>query len=91
MREGPFTADGVARDLGVKAATVHHWLRQGLLAGQQAAPRAPWRILLSEDVRRRLVRVNAPDGWVGLAEAAKPLGINKSGSPGPRWYCSAEP
>jgi DNA invertase Pin-like site-specific DNA recombinase len=77
-REGPFTADEVARELGVTASTVHHWLRQGLLAGEQTAARAPWRIVLSEEVRRRLVRGDAPDGWVGLGEAAQQLGMSRS-------------
>lgn len=77
-REGPFTADETARELGVTASTVHDWLRLGLLAGEQATPRAPWRILLSEEVRRRLVRGDAPDGWVGLAEAAQRLGMSRS-------------
>ena len=57
---------------------MHHWLRQGVLAGEQLTPRAPWRILLTEDVRRRLTGGDAPAGWVGLAEAAKRLGVGKS-------------
>jgi len=77
-REGPFTADEAARELGVTASTVHHWLRLGMLAGEQATPRAPWRILLTDEIRRRLVGGNAPDGWVGLAEAARQLGVSKS-------------
>lgn len=77
-REGPFTADQVARELGVTTSTVHHWLREGLLTGEQVAPRAPWRIVLSEDVRRRLTGGDAPPGWVGLSEAARRLGISKS-------------
>ena len=58
--------------------TVHRWLREGVLAGEQAMPYAPWRILLPEDVRRRLAGRVAPEGWVGLDEAARRLGISKS-------------
>ena len=76
-RDGPFTADEAARELGVTVSTIHHWLRQGVLAGEQATPRAPWRIVLSEEVRRRLISGNAPEGWVGLAEAARQLGVSK--------------
>jgi len=76
-REGPFTADEAARELGVTASTIHHWLRQGVLAGEQMTPRAPWRIVLSEEVRRRLSGGNAPEGWVGLTEAARQLGVSK--------------
>lgn len=77
-RDGPFTADEAARELGVSMHTVHRWLREGLLAGEQATPSAPWRILLTEDVRRRLGGGAAPEGWVGLDEAARRLGIGKS-------------
>jgi excisionase family DNA binding protein len=77
-RDGPFTADEAARELGVSMHTVHRWLREGVLAGEQAAPFAPWRILLTEDVRRRLAGGDAPEGWVSLAEAARRLGIGKS-------------
>jgi len=70
-REGPFTAEQVARELGVSDSTVHHWLRQGLLAGSQAAPRAPWRIVLTEEIRRRLTVGEAPPDWVGLRDWPK--------------------
>ena len=77
-RDGPFTADQAARELGVNMHTVHRWLREGVLAGEQAMPYAPWRILLPEDVRRRLAGGVVPEGWVGLDEAARRLGISKS-------------
>lgn len=77
-REGPFTADEAARELGVTPSTIHHWLRQGILAGDQLAPGAPWRITLTTEVRRRLASGTAPSHWVGLAEAAQRLGIGKS-------------
>jgi excisionase family DNA binding protein len=77
-REGPFTLDDAARELGVTTATVQRWLREGLLAGQQSVPGAPWRIVLSEDVRRKLSGGDAPAGWVGLSEAARRLGLGKS-------------
>lgn len=78
QREGPFTADEAARELGVSMHTVHRWLRDGILAGQQLTPRAPWRIRLTEDVRRRLAGGAAPADWVGLDEAARRLGLPKS-------------
>ena len=77
-REGPFTLDDAARELGVTPATVQRWLEEGLLAGQQSVPGAPWRIVLSEEVRRRLSGGEAPAGWVGLSEAARRLGMGQS-------------
>ncbi len=77
-REGPFTLDEAARQLGVTPATVQRWLREGRLAGQQSVPGAPWRIVLTEEVRQRLSGGDAPAGWVGLTEAARRLGLGKS-------------
>lgn len=75
---GPFTADEAAHELGVTMSTIHRWLRDGVLAGQQATPGAPWRIVLTPDVRQRLSTGTAPPGWVGLTEAARRLGLSKS-------------
>ena len=77
-REGPFTLDDAARELRVTTATVQRWLKEGLLVGQQAVPGAPWRIVLSEEVRQQLSGGDAPAGWVGLSEAARRLGLGKS-------------
>ena len=75
---GPFTADEAACELGVSTSTIHRWLREGVLAGEQLTPGAPWRIPLTEEVRRRLTVGEAPTGWVGLTEAARRLGLSKS-------------
>jgi len=77
-REGPFTLDEAGRQLGVTAGTVQRWLHEGLLAGQQSVPGAPWRIVLTDEVRQRLSGGDAPDGWVGLSEAARRLGLGRS-------------
>ena len=77
-KEGPFTADEAAAELGVAMSTIHRWLREGVLAGEQMTPGAPWRIVLSDDVRRKLSGGNAPEGWAGLTEAARRLGLSKS-------------
>ena len=67
------TIDQAATDLEVSTATVRRWLRDGLLAGEQTTPSAPWRIRLTDEVRRRFVP-EVPDGFVALAEAASLLG-----------------
>ncbi len=77
-REGPFTADEAAAELGIGESTVHKWLREGVLAGTQIAPGAPWRIVLTDDVRKRLLCGDAPSDWVGLTEASRSLGLAKS-------------
>lgn len=76
-REGPFTADEAAVELGVCGSTVHRWLREGVLAGTQLTPGAPWQIVLTEDIRKKLADGEAPADWVGLSEASRRLGLSK--------------
>ena len=76
--EGPFTAEEAATQLGVAHTTVVQWLHDGLLAGEQLTPGAPWKIVLSEATRRRLTGGDAPPGWVTLTTAAQRLGMSKS-------------
>lgn len=76
--EGPFTADQAAVELAVCSSTIHKWLRDGILPGRQLEPCAPWKIVLTDELRRKLTgRGDMPDGWVGLNEAAKQLGLPK--------------
>ena len=69
----PITHDGevvtiakAADELGVSTATVHRWLREGFITGEQITPGAPWQIRLTPELRAR-VREHAPDGWLPLA------------------------
>ncbi len=75
---GPFNAEQAAQELGVAMATVHHWLRDGVLVGEQLTPGAPWRIILTDNIRARLAGNQAPAGWVGVTEAARRLGVSTS-------------
>jgi excisionase family DNA binding protein len=63
-----------AAQLGVSTATIRRWLADGLLPAEQTTPHAPWRIRLTDQVRRRFVP-DVPDGFVPLAEAARLLGV----------------
>ena len=63
-----------ASELGVSTATVHRWLREGFIVGEQITPGAPWQIRLTDELRQR-VRPQAPDDWLPLARAAKALGV----------------
>jgi transposase-like protein len=63
-----------ARQLGLYTQTIRRWLAEGLLPAEQSAPHAPWRIHLSQEVRRRFVP-HVPDDYVTLKEAARRLGL----------------
>jgi excisionase family DNA binding protein len=75
--EPQYTAENAARELGVSARTIHEWIRAGLLRGQQSMPGAPWRVVLDDETRRKLADKDATEGWVGLDEAARRLGVSK--------------
>jgi transposase len=77
-KEGPFTADQAAAELDVTTSTIHRWLRDGVLPGRQVAPGAPWQIRLTDQLRHKLKAGTAPTGWLGLADAAKRLGLSKA-------------
>ncbi|MGH2890785.1 MAG: recombinase family protein, partial [Solirubrobacteraceae bacterium] len=63
-----------ATQLGVSTATVHRWLREGFICGEQITPGAPWQIRLTDELRQS-VCAHAPDGWLALTQAAKALGV----------------
>jgi DNA invertase Pin-like site-specific DNA recombinase len=63
-----------ASELGVSTATVHRWLREGFITGEQITPGAPWQIRLTDELHAR-VREHAPDGWLPLTQAAEALGV----------------
>jgi excisionase family DNA binding protein len=75
--ETVYTAEEAAREMGVSGKTIHEWIRAGLLRGEQLTEGAPWRIVLDEQTRRRLSGSEAPQGWVGIEEAAGRLGVSK--------------
>jgi hypothetical protein len=68
------TVAQAARQLGVSTATVHRWLREGFIIGEQATPNAPWQIHITPELRAR-IRQHTPEGWLPLAEAAAALGL----------------
>jgi len=63
-----------ARELDVTPQTVYRWLRDGFIKGEQPAPTAPWRIRLDDELRSKVAE-HAPDGWLGLDDAARALGV----------------
>jgi hypothetical protein len=63
-----------ARELDVSPHTVYRWLRDGFIAGEQPAPNAPWRIRLNAALRAKVAE-DAPEGWLGLDDAARALAV----------------
>ena len=65
-----------AKILGVVPSTVHRWLADGFIAGEQLTPGAPWRIRVTDDLRSRFVE-EAPPGWLAMLEATHALGVSR--------------
>jgi hypothetical protein len=49
------TITKAAEFLGVVPSTVHRWLADGFIAGEQPTPGAPWRIRVTDQLRARFV------------------------------------
>ncbi|BAN31683.1 hypothetical protein JHV666_41280 [Mycobacterium avium subsp. hominissuis] len=60
--------------LAVSRETLYRWIRDGFITAEQITPGAPWRIRIDQAVRNR-IQPEAPEGWLGLDEAAKALGV----------------
>lgn len=65
-----------AKVLGIAPSTIHRWLNDGFIAGEQITPGAPWQIRLTEELRNRFVD-QAPAGYVTMQEATKILGVSR--------------
>ena len=57
-------------------STVHRWLNDGFIAGEQITPGAPWRIRLTDEVRARFVEEER-DGYVPMIDATRRLRVSR--------------
>lgn len=75
--DGQLLPVGKAADqLGVAASTLHRWLQDGFIAGEQDTPGAPWRIRVNDQLRSLFVE-DAPAGWLPMLEATIALGVSR--------------
>lgn len=65
-----------ATQLGIAPSTLLRWLDDGFVAGEQITPGAPWRIRLTDELRR-MVTDDAPEGWLALHHASRALGVSR--------------
>lgn len=65
-----------AAALGIAASTLHRWLAEGLVAGEQVTPGAPWQIRITDALRARFVD-EAPSGYLPMIDATKLLGVSR--------------
>ena len=62
--------------LGVAPSTLHRWLNDSIIPGEQLTPGAPWRIRLTDDLIARFSET-AGDGFVTMHEATRKLGVSR--------------
>jgi DNA invertase Pin-like site-specific DNA recombinase len=65
-----------ARILGLNTSTIHRWLADGFIAGEQITPGAPWQIRITDELRSRIVE-QAPPGYLPMLEATIKLGVSR--------------
>ena len=70
------TVERAAEILGVAPSTMHRWLNDGFIAGEQLTPGAPWKIRMTDDLRSRFVE-KAPAGYLPMIEATRLLGLSR--------------
>ena len=72
----PLTIREAAAILGVAPSTLHRQLNDGLIAGEQVTPGAPWRIVITDELRARFAG-EAPAGFVPIVDAMRLLGVSR--------------
>lgn len=70
------TVQKAAEILDVASGTVHRWLLDGFIAGEQITPGAPWRIRMTEELKSSFVQ-QPPEGYVTMKEAKRILGVSR--------------
>jgi len=65
-----------AQILGMNTSSIHRWLADGFIAGEQVTPGAPWQIRITDDVRSRIVP-QAPAEYLPMLEATRKLGVSR--------------
>jgi len=60
----------------VAPSTLHRWLQDGFIGGEQLTPGAPWQIRLTDELRARFLE-EAPGGWLTMWAAMKALGVSR--------------
>ena len=70
------SVQAAADKLGVAASTLHRWLMDGFIAGEQVTPGAPWRIRMTKELKELFV-TEAPEGYVTMPEAMRRLGVSR--------------
>jgi DNA invertase Pin-like site-specific DNA recombinase/predicted DNA-binding transcriptional regulator AlpA len=70
------TIKRAATALGVAPSTIHRLINDGIIAGEQITPGAPWSIRLTDDLKARF-NCEAGEGFLPMREAIRALGVSR--------------
>jgi DNA invertase Pin-like site-specific DNA recombinase len=70
------TIKKAAAVLGVAPSTIHRLLNDGIIAGEQLTPGAPWRIRLTDDLKARF-NGDVGEDFLPMREAMRALGVSR--------------
>jgi predicted DNA-binding transcriptional regulator AlpA len=65
-----------AQILGMNTSSIHRWLADGFIAGDQVTPGAPWQIRITDKLRARIVQ-QAPPEYLPMLETTMKLGVSR--------------
>jgi DNA invertase Pin-like site-specific DNA recombinase len=65
-----------AQILGMNTSSIHRWLADGFIAGEQVTPGAPWQIRITDQLRARIVQ-QAPPEYLPMLETTLKLGVSR--------------
>jgi DNA invertase Pin-like site-specific DNA recombinase/predicted DNA-binding transcriptional regulator AlpA len=65
-----------AQILGMNTSTIHRWLADGFIAGEQVTAGAPWQIRITDELRAHIVE-QAPAEYLPMLETTLKLGASR--------------
>ena len=65
-----------AQILGMNTSSIHRWLADGFIAGEQVTPGAPWQIRITDELRARIVQ-QVPPEYLPMLETTMKLGVSR--------------
>jgi predicted DNA-binding transcriptional regulator AlpA len=66
-----------AQILGMNTSSIHRWLADGFIAGEQVTPGAPWQIRISDELRARIVQQAPAAEYLPMLETTLKLGVSR--------------
>jgi DNA invertase Pin-like site-specific DNA recombinase/predicted DNA-binding transcriptional regulator AlpA len=65
-----------AQILGMNTSSIHRWLADGFIVGEQVTPGAPWQIRITDELRARIVQQASPE-YLPMLETTLKLGVSR--------------